>query len=162
MSISEITSICLTICSDVYLNNFLYGYTKLQETLTKMLWERCKTQFDGLVKEHFDGISGLRLNQDDAERVLDVKLSDTWTTFSDKEQKSVRRLKKWLEAPLDYEEQGNWHKRLSRCHFRAVQFLCEEVKCPQLPLPHPKARKTVGHMVTELIAWVSSLLLHLK
>jgi hypothetical protein len=66
--------------------------------------------FLGLVKEHFNGILGVCLNKDEPEVVLDIKLSDSWTFFSHKEQKSVKQLKKWLEAPLDYAEQANWNK----------------------------------------------------
>lgn len=118
--------------------------------------------FLGLVKEHFDGVLGLRLNKDEPERVLEIKLSDTWMDFSEKERKSVKRLKKWLEAPLNYEEQPNWRKRLSRCHSRALQFLCTELMCPQLPFANPKARRTVSHMVDELIAWVSPPILYFR
>jgi hypothetical protein len=117
--------------------------------------------FLGLVKEHFDGILGVRLNKDEPEVVLNIKLSDAWMFFSHKEQKSVKRLRKWLEAPLDYEEQANWNKQLSRCHSRAVELFCKELKCSEIRSAKP-ARRTKAHMVNELIAWVRVPILYVK
>src|SRR6202789_3244416 len=55
--------------------------------------------FLGLIKEHFTGILGIGLPRIQEDAVFTIDFSVAPTNFTEKEKKSVEKLKKWLEAP---------------------------------------------------------------
>lgn len=111
--------------------------------------------FLGLVKEHLEGILGVCLEKEDDERVLEIKLSNAWKDFLPRDQKGVERLKKWLEARLDRDEESHWPKKLERNNLHAIEFVCNELKCPLLPRKYPNSRLKKKDWIEALIAWVS-------
>jgi hypothetical protein len=82
-------------------------------------------------------------------------------TFTPNEQKSVKKLKKWLEAPMNDElqsEQGSWEKRFMRIHEHVLKFVCIELQCPKLPPANiHKNKMTKIDWVKMLCDWVSIL-----
>ena len=61
----------------------------------------------GLIKEHLEGILGIRLEKTVEAPVVDINFPSLWQQFTPNEQKSVSKLKKYLEAPMKAELLGN-------------------------------------------------------
>lgn len=113
--------------------------------------------FLGLIKEHFDGILGVRLPKTQEAPVVEVNFSVLWKEFTPKEQKSVCKLMKYLQAPMKTELAENRKlvtNRFMRCHERALAFACTELQCPLPPVggTHHKISKT--ELVCALLDWV--------
>jgi len=86
--------------------------------------------FLGLIKEHFLGILGIRLQKPAGEVVINITLSNNLHALSQNEQKTLQKLKKWLEAPMNHKLQSNRtsiHKKFMRCHKRSLAFVCCEL-----------------------------------
>lgn len=120
--------------------------------------------FLGLIKEHFDGIIGIRLEKDSADqKVLEVRFSDAWHTFSDNEQKSTKKLVRWLQSPLCASlatDSGRleWKKRFHSLHERVLSFACSELHCePSIAGQSRKTRITKFDMADALIDWVCTI-----
>ena len=121
--------------------------------------------FLGLIKEHLEGILGIRLEKTVEAPVVDINFPSLWQQFTPNEQKSVSRLKKYLEAPMKAELLGNRQQvtnKFMRCHERALAFACTELQC--LPAPHRDIRRgkiPKIEWVNALLDWVG-ILLHPK
>jgi hypothetical protein len=114
--------------------------------------------FLGLIKEHFDGILGIRLSKAEEVPVVTIKFSTSLEGFSPPEQKSISKLEKWLAGPMAADLVANRQqveKKFMRCHVRALEFACAELKCPMESLNPHKISK-IG-WVQALLAWVSVL-----
>ena len=119
--------------------------------------------FLGLIKEHFINILGIQVEKEvvnDNPVVVVISLSDHWKSFTENEQKSVKKVKKWLEGPMNDEMKSNsasWVKRLMRIHVRVLMFVCTELQCPRLPVTNPYKNKTTKmDWVNMICDWVSS------
>jgi hypothetical protein len=118
--------------------------------------------FLGLIKEHFDGILGIRLSKAEEVPALEVEFSTLWKEFTPQEQKSVSKLKKLLQKPLaaELDENGRqMEKKFMRFHSRALEFACTELKCLGASTnPHPNPRRASKiEWVRALLAWVRGL-----
>jgi hypothetical protein len=115
--------------------------------------------FLGLIKEHFDGILGIRLSKAEEAPALEVEFSALWKEFTPQEQKSVSKLKKLLQRPLVSEldqSRRQVEKKFMRFHSRALEFACTELKCPVAPAnPRPSRHRTSKtEWAHALLAWV--------
>lgn len=121
--------------------------------------------FLGLLKEHFDGILGIRLAKEEKETVIKLVLPQEWENFGKREQQSIAKIKKMLEAPLSkqiQEDRQKVFKQFYTCHVRALAFFCHELGCPPVDHPHARAmaKLTKTEYVNRLLAWVSTLIAH--
>jgi hypothetical protein len=111
--------------------------------------------FLGLIKEHFDGVLGIRLTKAVEAPAVEINFSSSWRKFTPNEQKSVTKLRKYLEAPMEAELLENRQqitKKFMRCHERALAFACAELQCP--PAPRTDTRRSK----ISKIEWVNALL----
>jgi Transposase family tnp2 len=116
--------------------------------------------FLGLIKEHFDGILGIRLLKAEEGPVLKIKFSTSQEQLTPQEQKSVSRLQKWLEGPLAAELVANYQqvqKKFMRCHVRALEFACTELKCHRGSFSLRRQKIPKSEWVHALLAWVRAL-----
>jgi hypothetical protein len=115
--------------------------------------------FLGLIKEHFEGILGISLPKEEKEVVVQIVLSNEWKDFTPNEQKSVRKLKKWLESPISDDlksDERRWLTKFTRCHGRALAFVCAELQCHSPSNEHPDTRRVSNSAWAKvLLAWVS-------
>jgi hypothetical protein len=120
--------------------------------------------FLGLIKEHFDGILGIRCDKEAEQPVFVVNLSDDWKAFTPTEQASVKRLKRWLEAPMSEElsaDQPSVVKKFMRCHGHALEFVCSSLHCPPVPSKKPPSKKPSKiECVNTLLQWVSAFIIY--
>jgi Transposase family tnp2 len=113
--------------------------------------------FLGLIKEHFQGILGIGAWKDKDEMALSIKFSDEWTKFSMTEQKSIKRLKGYLESPMNDEltrSHDHWLRKFTRCNLTALEFVCKELRCPPPPEDPPKKLKKKD-WAQAILHWVS-------
>jgi hypothetical protein len=111
--------------------------------------------FLGLIKEHLEGVLGIRDEKEQEQQALVVNLSNGWKEFSRKEQQSVNRLRKWLEMSMANklrDDQAAVTRKFARCHECALHFVCSKLKC-QPKATGLKCAKSVW--VDVLLAWVS-------
>ncbi|CAA7270442.1 unnamed protein product [Cyclocybe aegerita] len=109
--------------------------------------------FLGLIKEHFCGILSIALPSREEEPVLDIEFGQIPAGFTSKERKSVKKLRKWLQAPLastfsSGPEQAL--KKMKSLHLAALKFACEQLRCPSTV---NKPRTTKGHWADSLLTW---------
>jgi len=97
----------------------------------------------GLIHEHFTGILGLSLpvDKDQNRPVLRLSVSDTWMQLSDNEQKSWRKLIRWMEQPMSLdlatpEGHNQWLLRLAKLHRTSLALLSQELLVVSVP-SHP-------------------------
>lgn len=121
--------------------------------------------FLGLIQEHFQGILGIRLDKDpDVEApVLELVISNNWSTFPASVQKSVIKLLKWLQSPMADELRSDagkaiWISKFMKLHLSALEFMCAELNCPTLPRDPAKPNQTTRMLkidwIARLLSWV--------
>ena len=98
----------------------------------------------GLIHKHFTGILGLSLpvDKDQNPPVLRLSISESFLQLSDNEQKSWKRLVRWLEQPMCEDLNtmagyGQWLSKLARQHWGSLGLLCHELQIDPIP-SHPK------------------------
>ncbi len=125
----------------------------------------------GLIHEHFTGVLGLSLPVDKNQNppVLRLSLSNAWMQLSDNEQKSWRRLIRWLEQPMSQdlntpEGCDQWLLKLAKQHRASLALLCQELLVAPVP-SHPAkvGQATCKDLARGLLEWVclSSVMLKL-
>lgn len=116
----------------------------------------------GLIHEHFIGILGLSLpvDKDPNPPVLQLSFSNTWMQLSDNEQKSWKRLVRWLEQPMcqdlnTIEEYDQWLSKLARQHQGALALLCQELQVDPIS-SHPRkvSQPPCKDLARGLLEWV--------
>jgi len=118
--------------------------------------------FLGLLHEHFNKILGLPLPKDgeEAKPVLHLPLSEAWKNLGPNEQKSMRRLIRWLELPMCKAlatEDGRqlWQKRLQQQHKAVLGLLFHELQVSSIPTHPGKTRNpTFADYARGLVHWV--------
>jgi len=118
--------------------------------------------FLGLLHEHFNKILGLPLPKDgkEAKPVLHLPLSEAWKNLGPNEQKSMRRLIRWLELPMCKAlatEDGRqmWQKRLQQQHKAVLGLLCHELQVSSIPThPAKTGNPTCADYARGLVHWV--------
>jgi hypothetical protein len=93
--------------------------------------------FLGLIKEHFTGILGIGLPRIQEDPVFTIDFPVIPMHFTEKEKKSVERLKKWLEAPVATvfsAERELAINKLKGLHMQAILFACNALGC-LIPAP---------------------------
>jgi Transposase family tnp2 len=122
----------------------------------------------GLIHEHFTGVLGLSLpaDKDQNPPVLRLPLSDSdaWMQLSNNEQKSWRRLIRWLEQPMNQELNTlegyeRWLSKLGKQCRSTLALLCRELQVVSVP-SHPAkvGQATCKDFARGLLEWVCSLL----
>jgi Transposase family tnp2 len=112
--------------------------------------------FLGLIKEHFQGILGIGAQKDKDETVLSIKFSDELMNLSITEQKSVNRLKGYLESPMNdrlTSDRETWLRKFSQCNLSALEFVCKQLGCPHPPEGQKIAKKDWAESI---LHWVSA------
>lgn len=122
--------------------------------------------FLGLIKIHFEEILGLRESKSKKKGnqfekpAITICLSEQWKTFSEKEQVSVEKLRRYLEGPMRDELKADrkiWVARLVPLHKRSLHLVCAELGLapPDLPENRREYGKTPKiHFVDILLDWV--------
>jgi len=117
--------------------------------------------FLGLIKEHFLGILGIHLQKPAGKDVvINITLSNNWHALTQNEQKTLQKLKKRLEAPMNDElqlDRASVHKKFMRCHERSLAFVCCELGL-DLTRALNKTKISKKYWVDALLDWVSALL----
>ena len=116
----------------------------------------------GLIHEHFVGVLGLSLpvDKDQDPPVLQLSFSEAWMQLSDNEQKSWKRLVRWLERPMcqdlnTTEEYNRWLLKLARQHRGVLALLCRELQVDPIP-SHPRkaSQPSCKDLARGLLEWV--------
>ena len=123
----------------------------------------------GLIHEHFTGILGLSLpaDKDQNSPVLRLPLSDSeaWIQLTDNEQKSWRRLVRWLEQPMSQELNTlngyeRWLSKLGKQSRSTLALMCRELQVASVPShPDKVSPATCKDFSRGILEWVRSLLL---
>lgn len=118
--------------------------------------------FLGLIQEHFQGILGIRLDKDDhaEEPAFDLNILIDLSTLLPQEQKSTRKLLKWLQMPLNNDLSSAtgkklWFNRFMTLHISSLQLVCKGLKCPALTSEGEKHKLYKNDWVLRLLDWVS-------
>jgi len=123
--------------------------------------------FLGLIKEHLTGILGISLPSRKQEGpVISINFSEPPSNFTTKEKQSLRKIHRWLSAPMSLvsvEDRNNAIKKLKGAHVKALEFACSELDCTPARKPSTvEASKRVrmkDDFTAALVAWVGSFLL---
>jgi len=98
--------------------------------------------------------------QSEAKPVLHLPLSEAWKNLGPNEQKSMRRLIRWLELPMCKAlatEDGRqmWQKRLQQQHKAVLGLLCHELQVSSIPThPAKTGNPTCADYARGLVHWV--------
>ncbi|KAK0436315.1 uncharacterized protein EV420DRAFT_1652614 [Desarmillaria tabescens] len=107
--------------------------------------------FLGLIKEHFEGVLGLRLDPKDSKK----KKQKNTTILS------LQKAIGWLEEPLQESLKTDngwktWHKQFNKLQGSVLIFLCSKLQCPIITRPQEEKRKRKVHWTNELLFWRQS------
>ena len=113
--------------------------------------------FLGLLHFHFCDLLGYRapVKQKAAEPTISLNLSDEWKEYEEGEQKSFKKILRYLESPMANELETNrelWHSRFMTCHVRSLSFVCKDLKLISPSVEGTKLLKK--DYVNILINWV--------
>lgn len=125
--------------------------------------------FLGLIREHFD-ILGIRSDRETPEKTPSLHLNipnniTTRSELNDKEQKSLKKVFSWLEAPITRELRSTsgydkHFKRFSTLHRSALELAYTVLNIPFVPVNNSqylnKKMYNKADYIRSIIAWVSS------
>ena len=120
--------------------------------------------FLGLIKEHLTGILGISLPSRKQEGpVISINFSEPPSNFTTKEKQSLRKIHRWLSAPMSLvsaDDRNNAIKKLKGAHVKALEFACSELDCTPAGKPSTveagRRIRTKDDFTAALVAWVGS------
>ena len=120
--------------------------------------------FLGLVKEHFRNVIGIGRSKTDEGAVMFIKFSEPPPDFTEPEHKSLGKLRRALQKPLNDKIQTSPEsvkKTLARLHHRALAFACDELEVDEekpFMSDEGKALYSKDVCAMNILSWVSPLL----
>ena len=120
--------------------------------------------FLGLIKEHFRNVIGIGRSKTDEGAVIFVEFPEPPHDFTDPEHKSLEKLRRLLQKPLNDKIQSlpeSVKKTLVRLHHRALAFACDELEVDEgksFMSNEGKALYSKDACATNILSWVSRLL----